>query len=1055
MAYSSVRIRLATTFIMLVGLAAHAAPALAAAAARSPREDQSNCPAYPCKAAGNRAGPFSAATHIEVRFNTGLMVRERNAQLSDLGSGDLMAPDAQAVLTKYALAGCTWMRVHNGVPEATLDQMHLTAEQNLAKPVANLNQAFFLYFPNPLDAAGINAAIDDFNALAIVEMAEPALIAEQPPLSVSYRAEQQYLYPTTQGVNAFGVRLFPGGFGQGVRVADLEYSWNLSHQDLPPITTLGGANAVDPFASTNHGTAVIGQLFARDNGFGITGAVPSCIPYVAPVNFTTGYNPAAAISTTTAAFGPADVIVIEQQLSGPNRTNPNSDVGYIPVEWNRGIYNAVVTAIGNGVHVVEAAGNGFQNLDAAVYGTGNGGHFPFQAANDSGSIIVGAGGAAVNGSVTPRSRLDFSNYGSRVNLQGWGESVVTLGYGGRYNAEGMNLWYTSTFNGTSSATPIVAGAVAVYHSVLRAYNGATPTPSFTRSFLISFGAPQTSGAFPSSQKIGPLPDVLATLNGTILFAPANNACASATVLAAPGYGYTTGRLSGATLDGSATCTGSTTNVADVWFRYTAQSYPGILWLSTCGTNDAGEVDTGIDTVMSVFTSCGGTELGCNDDDLANPTGCGSNTGLNRDSALALPLSAGQSVVIRVANYASTPKGAFAMNWLFIPANDLCSTAIDISTIGPTATTFTGSLINARATGTSSCGTAAGNGAIWYTHTACSAGTLTITTCGTHDFGGTDAGIDTVLTAFAGCSGAEIACNDDSPSASICSTLDQGSRRDSYLSIPVTAGQQVVLRVSRFSSSPLASGTVRVNASFSVANDCLFSPIAAITGTNPFCNRGTPSTYFGLTEAVCAPANPNLFNAAWFRWVAPATGAAVFDTCGSAFDTKIAIYQGGCPIFSNQAIACNDDAPGCPSSNLASRIALNVTGGTAYFIRAGAFSTFGFGNATLNIALTPDSAACCIGAVCSLVPQSDCVAPAGSSAGAFWSGAAACNASGDVQTPCCYADFNKDTTRTVTDIFAFLSAWFTQSPYATVGGDGVQAPAVTDIFLFLSAWFAGC
>ncbi|MBY0261702.1 MAG: S8 family serine peptidase, partial [Phycisphaerales bacterium] len=734
-------------------------------------------------------------------------------------------------------------------------------------------------------------------------MAEPAPIAEKPPLSASYRADQQYLFPTTQGVNAFGVRLFPGGFGEGVRVADLEYSWNLTHQDLPPITTLGGANAVDPFSSTNHGTAVIGQLFARENGFGITGAVPSCVPYVAPVNFTTGYNLAGAVTTTTAAFRQADVIVIEQQLSGPNRTNTSSDVGYIPVEWNRGIYNAVVTAIGNGVHVVMAAGNGFQNLDAAVYGTGNGGHYPFQSANDSGAIIVGAGCAAVNGSSTARSRLDFSNYGSRVNLQGWGENVVTLGYGGRYSAEGMNLWYTGSFNGTSSATPIVAGAVAVYHSVLRAYNGATPAPNFTRSFLTSFGAAQTTGTFPASQNIGPLPDVLATLNGTILFAPANNACGSATVLPAPGYGYTTGRLSGATLDGSASCTSGTTNVSDVWYRYTAQGYPGTLWLSTCGTNDSGELDTGIDTVMTVYSACGGTELGCNDDDFTNPTSCGFNAGLQRDSALALSLTAGQSVVIRVANYSNTPKGAFAMNWLFLPAGDLCSTAVDISGVGPTATTLTGNLINARVTGTSSCGTAAANGAIWYTHTACSDGTLTLTTCGTHDFGGTDLGVDTVVTAFAGCGGAELACNDDAPNTSICSTLDQGSTRDSYLSIPTTAGQQIVFRVSRYSSSPLASGTVKVNASFSANNDCAFNPIAAVTGANTFCNRGTPQTYFGLTEAVCAPANNTIYNAAWLRWVAPSSGPVVFDTCGSSFDTKIAVYQGGCPIFNNQAVAC--------------------------------------------------------------------------------------------------------------------------------------------------------
>ncbi|MBY0263076.1 MAG: hypothetical protein K2Q20_12080, partial [Phycisphaerales bacterium] len=190
-------------------------------------------------------------------------------------------------------------------------------------------------------------------------------------------------------------------------------------------------------------------------------------------------------------------------------------------------------------------------------------------------------------------------------------------------------------------------------------------------------------------------------------------------------------------------------------------------------------------------------------------------------------------------------------------------------------------------------------------------------------------------------------------------------------------------------------------------------------------------------------------------VAPSSGPVVFDTCGSTFDTKIAVYQGGCPIFSNQAIACSDDAPGCATSTLASRVELNAIAGTAYNIRAGAFSAFGFGSAVLNITFTPDSAACCIGALCAVLPQVDCVAPAGSSAGASWSGAAACNATSDVQTPCCYADFNKDSGRTVTDIFAFLSAWFSSSPYAKVGGDGVATPTVSDIFQVLSGGFAGC
>jgi len=54
---------------------------------------------------------------------------------------------------------------------------------------------------------------------------------------------------------------------------------------------------------------------------------------------------------------------------------------------------------------------------------------------------------------------------------------------------------------------------------------------------------------------------------------------------------------------------------------------------------------------------------------------------------------------------------------------------------------------------------------------------------------------------------------------------------------------------------------------------------------------------------------------------------------------------------------------------------------------------------------------------------------------------------------CRADFDNSGTRDVTDIFAFLSAWFASAPGSDFNGDTVRD--VSDIFAFLSAWFAGC
>src|SRR5206468_2516506 len=139
------------------------------------------------------------------------------------------------------------------------------------------------------------------------------------------------------------------------------------------------------------------------------------------------------------------------------------------------VYAAVMWAVGyNGIIVVEPAGNGAQNLDDPTVS----GQFP-QPWDDTGAIIVGAGTAysgviypgtsGCTATFPPRQWLSgVSSYGSRVNLQGWGECVVTSGYGDLYPPQGSNnanSSYTMMFKNTSGAAPIVAGAAASLSSV--------------------------------------------------------------------------------------------------------------------------------------------------------------------------------------------------------------------------------------------------------------------------------------------------------------------------------------------------------------------------------------------------------------------------------------------------------------------------------------------------------------------------------------------------------------------------------------------------------------
>jgi len=85
---------------------------------------------------------------------------------------------------------------------------------------------------------------------------------------------------------------------------------------------------------------------------------------------------------------------------------------------------------------------------------------------------------------------------------------VTTGFGDLYSAEGKDYWYTSTFDGTSSASPVVAGAVACCAGFWKA----SVTTRFPldyihiRNVLTSTGTLQIT---PPTGNIGPRPDLRA------------------------------------------------------------------------------------------------------------------------------------------------------------------------------------------------------------------------------------------------------------------------------------------------------------------------------------------------------------------------------------------------------------------------------------------------------------------------------------------------------------------------------------------------------------------
>ncbi|HYE63409.1 MAG TPA: S8 family serine peptidase [Phycisphaerales bacterium] len=442
-----------------------------------------------------------------VTFRADLTIRLRNSRPDDLGTGALAI--LHNLLDELHAKGVRWERAYAHLTEDQLDHMHARAEAYWQRPIANLNNQFNLFLPADHAAKGLNLAdiCKQLESFTAVRRAEPHLTGiNNDPLPPSYTANQRYFNPAPMGINNTDLHTWPGGRGQGVTVVDVERQWNVNHAEFTGrLLRAGPPTSGDPSASSNdHGTAVMGVLVSDSSTWGTTGAVPDATPYYAHVYIAGLYDVAAAITNAAAVTGPGGVILIEQHMIGPASN-------YVPMEWRLDCYNAIRTAVGNGIVVCEAAGNGNQNLDAAIYQTGNGGHYPFQSANDSGAIMVGAGAAGFGGTTTARSRLQFSNYGATVDLQGWGEQVFTIGYGNFYSVEGVNLRYTNSFSGTSSATPIVSAAAAQLQGVHRAVTGQWLTPAQVKDLLRATATPQQAGTYPVSQNIGPQPDVRAAL----------------------------------------------------------------------------------------------------------------------------------------------------------------------------------------------------------------------------------------------------------------------------------------------------------------------------------------------------------------------------------------------------------------------------------------------------------------------------------------------------------------------------------------------------------------
>lgn len=334
-----------------------------------------------------------------------------------------------------------------------------------------------------------------------LEVAAPVIDRPVPDFS----ARQGYRAEAPDGVGIDAAWALAGGKGDDVRIIDIEGGWCLDHVDLEGNGGLAGGADYPELGWRNHGTAVLGVLIAENDAFGVKGLAPNTRGSAYTHR---GDGPAGAIQRAADLLLPGDLLLLEMHSPGPRYDFEERDdqAGYIAMEWWPDCYDAIRYAIRRGIVVVEAAGNGAENLDDPIYDT-PGDHFPEGWSNpflrrDSGAILVGAGAPAGGGFGTPRSRLDFSNFGARVDCQGWGRGVCTTGYGDLYSGVGERQWYTDEFSGTSSASPIVTGVAASLQGIAKR-RGAPLSPLALRQLLRDNGSDQQG----PNESIGCLPDL--------------------------------------------------------------------------------------------------------------------------------------------------------------------------------------------------------------------------------------------------------------------------------------------------------------------------------------------------------------------------------------------------------------------------------------------------------------------------------------------------------------------------------------------------------------------
>lgn len=288
---------------------------------------------------------------------------------------------------------------------------------------------------------------------------------------------QTYLQPTSGNIKGMNVlsAWHKNETGRAATVRHLDFGVYRNHEDLEGNITV--VNSRPETQDCNHGTASTGCIAARADTSGVTGIAHDCDFYF----YDTGDLPKIVSDAM-----PGDIVSLDIQL--------RRDGKLLPVLDNRAWWDMINALTKSGVVVIMAAGNGGLDIGNA---SGNMNQY-----GDSGATVVGACYHSSG------RKIYFSNFNHSTSLiNSWGDwSVVTTGYGSLQRKEGNNRNYSNNYSGTSSATPLCAGACALIQSYAISNFGICLDSYEMRKLIYETGSSEGE-----QDKIGKRPDVAAAL----------------------------------------------------------------------------------------------------------------------------------------------------------------------------------------------------------------------------------------------------------------------------------------------------------------------------------------------------------------------------------------------------------------------------------------------------------------------------------------------------------------------------------------------------------------